>query len=191
MWKTDRMRALLLVAIAATACRPQATAEAPADASSDAAPAKDDDSAAAEPAKHPMVDLDLSPSGIAAMIRGPEGAKASASEGHVKVDADPDFHMEVWKGGLDPLAEKADLVRRWGPAFRRFVQDDGNTVIYETEVAGDNRFHFFSSGEVGGLLYHCKSDKSGVESIYAVQLMIVGCHGITAHDTVAATPKSQ
>ena len=181
-----RMRVLLLVALASVACRQQASTDAP----SDGSPAT---SSRTEPtseptAEHPMVDLDLSPSGIAATIRGPEGAKAAASDGHVVVDAEPDFHMEVYKGGLDPLAEKADVVRRWGPAFRRFVQDDGKTVIYETEVAGDNRFHFFSSGKVEELLYHCKSAKAGAESIESVQRMIVGCHAITAHEHVATSP---
>jgi hypothetical protein len=175
----DRVRVLWLVALAGVACKARAnTAEPSHDPSSST-------SAGEAGEEHPTVDLDLSPSGIAATIRGPEGAKAKAFDGHVVVDAEPDFHMEVYQGGLDPLAEKADVVRRWGRSFRRFVQDDGNTVIYETEVAGDNRFHFFSSGKVEGLHYHCKSAKAGAESIGAVQLMIVGCHAITAHDRVA------
>jgi hypothetical protein len=170
-----RVCVVLLAALGVVACRQQATPETP---------------KADEPEqKHPTVELDLSPSGIAATIRGPEGAKASAADGHVTVDADPDFHMEIYKGGLDPLAEKADIVRRWGPSFRRYVQDDGNTVIYETEVAGDNRFHFFSSGEVGGLFFHCKSTKNGVETITAVQLMILGCLAIEAHEDNVAEPE--
>jgi hypothetical protein len=172
------LHAVVLLSLLATACHRQATTS-----SSDDLVASPS-SAGRTQEEHPTVAIDLSPSGIAATIRGPDGAKASAGDGFVKVDAEPDFHMEVHRGPLDPLEEKADLVRRWGPAFQRFVQDDGDTVIYETDVAGDNRYHFFSAGKVADLLYHCRSDKRGAESIEAVQLMIVGCHAISAHDHV-------
>jgi hypothetical protein len=179
----SRLQVFLLVVVSLAACRRDGSTTRPDDdhAAGGSPPA------AGEPAPaeaHPTVDLDLSPSGIAATIRGPEGAKASARDGHVAVDAEPDFHMEVYKGPFDPLAEKAEVVKEWGPSFRRFVQDDGKTVVYETEVAGDNRFHFFSAGEVDGLLYYCKSEKRGAESIESVQRMIVGCHAIKATDDV-------
>ena len=177
----SRVHAVVLLSLMAAACHRQATASSnDADSPTTSQPPE----AAKKHDEHPTVEIDLSPSGIAATIRGPDGAKASAGDGFVKVDAEPDFHMEIHRGPLDPLEEKADVVRRWGPAFRRFVQDDGKTVIYETEVAGDNRFHFFSGGEVADLLYHCRSDKQGADSIEAVQLMIVGCHAISAHDHV-------
>lgn len=179
----SRLQVFLLVVVTAAACRRDGSSTTPDDdhAAGGSPPSSSADAAAHE---HPTVDIDLSPSGIAATIRGPEGAKASAREGFVAVDAEPDFHMEVHQGPFDPLAEKADVVKRWGPAFRRFVQDDGKTVVYETEVAGDNRFHFFSSGEKSGLLYYCRSDKRGAESIESVQLMIVGCHALEVTERV-------
>ncbi len=181
----SRLQVFLLVVLTAAACRRDGSSTTPDDDhAAGRSPTSDAESPPAH--EHPTVDIDLSPTGIAATIRGPEGAKASAREDFVVVDAEPDFHMEVHKGPLDPLAEKAEVVKRWGPSFRRFVQDDGKTVIYETEVAGDNRFHFFSAGEVDGMLYHCRSDKRGAESIEAVQLMIVGCHALDVTDR--ATP---
>lgn len=180
-----RVHAVVLLSMFATACHRQATTSSSSDGDVASPPASSASSASTKThPEHPTVEIDLSPSGIAATIRGPDGAKASAGDGFVKVDAEPDFHMEVHKGPLDPLEEKADVVRRWGPAFKRFVQDDGQTVIYETEVAGDNRYHFFSGGKVADLLYSCRSDKPGADSIEAVQLMIVGCHAISAHDHV-------
>lgn len=178
-----RVRAGWIVVLLPLACRHEAsTTTEPSTSTDSPATARADDPAP----EHPMVDLDLSPSGIAATIRGPEGAKASAKDGYVEVEAAPDFHMEVHRGPLDVLEEKADIVRRWGPSFRRFVQDDNKTVVYETEVAGDNKFHFVSHGDVDGLKYHCRSAKDGADSIEAIQRMIVGCHAITAHKKVTA-----
>ncbi len=128
----------------------------------------------------PMVAIDLSPSGIGASIRGPDGARAKAEGDYVVVEADPDFHMTIHRGPIDVLATKADIVRRWGPAFERYVQDDDKIVIYETQAVGDTRFHFFTWGEVSSLQYHCTSDKRGAETIDAVRRMIDGCHAIEA-----------
>lgn len=164
------------------ACRPEAGADAPTQNPPLAEKVPD---APAPPADRPTVDVDLSPSGIGATIRGPEGAKAAAHEDYVVVDAEPDFHMEVHRGAIDVLAEKADIVKRWGPSFRRFVRDDDRSVVYETEVAGDNRFHFLSWGDIDGLLYHCRSDRRGADAIESVDRMVDGCHAITVHERVA------
>lgn len=181
----SRLQVFLLAVLTTAACRREGDSTAPDDDhAADSPPNASADPDTAQ--EHPTVDIDLSPSGIAATIRGPDGAKASAREGYVAVDAEPDFHMEVHKGPFDPLAEKAAVVKSWGPSFRRFVQDDGKTVVYETEVAGDNRFHFFSAGEAEGLLYYCRSEKRGAESLESVQLMIVGCHALKVTDR--ATP---
>jgi len=173
------------LALLCAACRPEAGADAsaehptPAEKVPDAAPAAVD---------RPTVDVDLSPSGIGATVRGPEGARAAAHENYVVVDAEPDFHMEVHRGPIDVLAEKADIVKKWGPAFRRFVQDDDKSIVYETELAGDNRFHFLAWGDKEGLTYHCRSDKRGADSVESVQRMLEGCHAITVHERVAGKP---
>lgn len=173
-----RIATLLLMC---AACRPDADPAPP----QEVAPAEKVPEEPSPPADRPTVDVDLSPSGIGATIRGPEGAKAAAFEDYVTVDAEPDFHMQVHKGAIDVLAEKADIVKRWGPSFRRFVRDDERAVVYETEVAGDNRFHFLSWGDVEGLLYHCRSDKKGAQTVEAVDRMVAGCHEITVHERVA------
>jgi hypothetical protein len=178
-------RWIAMMAFACAACRPQAAADAPA---IDPAVADKVPEDPAPPADRPTADVDLSPSGIGATIRGPEGAKAAAHENYVVVDAEPDFHMEIHRGAIDVLAEKADIVKRWGPSFRRFVRDDDKAVVYETEVAGDNRFHFVSWGDKQDLLYHCRSDKRGAETIEAVDRMLEGCHAITVHERVAGKP---
>jgi hypothetical protein len=180
------LRSILVLAIACAACRQRATTDAPADHPTPEQKVPDVEPAPA--ADRPTVDVDLSPSGIGATIRGPEGAKAAAHEDYVVVDAEPDFHMEVHRGPVDLLAEKAEIVKKWGPAFRRFVRDDDEAVVYETELAGDNRFHFLSWGDKDGLLYHCRSDKKGAESVESVQRMLDGCHAITVHERVAGKP---
>jgi hypothetical protein len=76
------------------------------------------------------------------------------------------------------------------PSFRRFVRDNARAVVYETEVASDSRFHFVSWGDIAGLLYHCRSDKKGADSIEAVDRMLEGCHAISARDRVAGPGKN-
>lgn len=176
---------LLSLAVACAACRPRTDADAPVEHPTSAAKVPD---AETPPVDRPTVDVDLSASGIGATIRGPEGAKAAAHGDYVTVDAEPDFHMQVHRGPVDLLAEKAAIVKTWGPAFRRFVQDDKTAVIYETELAGDDRYHFLSWGEKDGLLYHCRSDKRGAESVEAVRRMLDGCHAVTVHERVAGEP---
>lgn len=180
------LRSFAVLALACAACRQEAAAEAPV---ANPSPKEKVPDATPEPAAdRPTVDVDLSPSGIGATIRGPEGAKAAAHDDYVVVDAEPDFHMEVHKGAIDLLAEKAEIVKKWGPAFRRFVRDDEKAVVYETELAGDNRFHFLTWGDIEGLLYHCRSDKKGAETVEAVDRMLEGCHAITVHERVAGKP---
>lgn len=176
---------VLAFALLLAACRASTYADAPAEHPS---PAQKLPDARAPDVERPTVDVDLSPSGIGATIRGPDGAKAAAFEDYVVVDAEPDFHMQVHRGPIDLLAEKADIVKRWGPAFRRFVEDDDKAIVYETEVAADERFHFISWGEKDGLLYHCRSSKHGAESMESVKRMLDGCHTITVRETVVQPP---
>jgi hypothetical protein len=136
----------------------------------------------AEPAKDvAWVDVDLAPGGIGATIHGPDGARVEAKDDYVEVEAGDDFHMQVHRGEPNMLEEKADIVRRHGPDFRRFVRDDTNTVIWETGLASDSRFHFFSTGKVGGLSYYCNTVTFGVKSLDSIERMMKGCHEITAH----------
>ena len=175
---TSRALIACVIACVCVGCRPAAPASAPPHTSS-----SDDATSAVD---KPTVDVDLSPSGIGATIRGPDGAKASAHEDYVVVDADPDFHMEIHRGAIDVLAEKAEIVKRWGPGFRAFVRDDDEAVVYETELAGDKRFHFVTWGQKKGLAYHCRSDKQGAQSVDAVDRMLDGCHSIDVHEHVDA-----
>lgn len=131
------------------------------------------------------VDLDLAPGGIGATIKGPDGAHVLAKDDYVEIEAGDDFHMQVHRGEPNMLEEKADIVRRHGPDFRRFVRDDTKTVVWETGLASESRFHFFSTGKVGGLAYYCNTVAFGVSSLDAVEQMMKGCHQITAHDHVA------
>jgi hypothetical protein len=184
-------RLLLSLVLVCGACRPETSADAPVEHPTPAAKVPDAPDTMDPAIDRPTVDVDLSASGIGATIRGPEGAKAAAHGDYVTVDAEPDFHMQVHRGPVDVLAEKADLVKTWGLGFRRFVQDDKTAIIYETELAGDHRFHFLSWGEQGGLLYHCRSDKRGAESVVAVRRMLDGCHAVTVHERVAGEPSRQ
>lgn len=137
----------------------------------------------ANPPAHPTVKLDLSPHGIAAVIRGPDGVRAHAGAGYVEVEAGTDFHMQVFAGTLDLLVEKADIVRHWGGRFRRFVRDDGRTVLYETATVAESSYHFATTGTVGQLDYYCRSVE-GVSTLEAAERMIAGCRSIRAQHRV-------
>ncbi|MBC8067491.1 MAG: hypothetical protein IAG13_04085 [Deltaproteobacteria bacterium] len=168
------------------------------DASATTAP--DDGTATAEPTgesppaeaktEHAWVDVDLAPHGIGATIHGPDGAKVFAKDNYVEVEAGEDFHMQVHRGEPNMLEEKADIVRRHGPDFRRFVRDDTKTVIWETGLASNSRFHFFATGKVQGLSYYCNTVTFGVSSLDAIERMMQGCHELTVHDHVGEPKKA-
>jgi hypothetical protein len=183
---------LVCTALAISACHKDASASTTPE---DGAVATNDGASEPEEKKgevdKPWVDVDLAPHGIGATIHGPDGAKAMAKDDYVEVEAGEDFHMQVHRGEPNMLEEKADIVRRHGPDFRRFVRDDTKTVIWETGLASNSRFHFFAIGKVQGLSYYCNTVTFGVGSLEAIERMMKGCHELTVHDDVAEPKKAK
>ena len=131
------------------------------------------------------IHIDLAPHGMAASIAAPDGAQARATENGVELEGGNDFHLIVRRGSLDPLAEKADIVHRYGVGFRRFVRDRGTEVVYETSFAGENRFHFFlTSGVDAPIDYHCRTPDDGVASIDAIETMIEACKEVRFREDI-------
>jgi hypothetical protein len=125
------------------------------------------------------ISIDLSPLGMAASITAPRDAKARASDDGVELQGGDGFHLIVHRGALDPLEEKADIVKRFGVSFRRFVSDRGNEVIYETSFAGENRFHFFFTSKADApIAYHCRTPNDGIAVFDEVETMIEACRDI-------------
>lgn len=137
------------------------------------------------------ISLDLSPHGMAASISAPDNAKAHVTTDGVELEGGDDFHLIVGRGPLDPLVEKADVVKRYGVGFRRFVRDSGKEVVYETSVAGENRFHFFlTSDEKAPIPYHCRTPKDGNASMHAIETMVEACRDIRFREDIEPETQS-
>lgn len=135
--------------------------------------------AAPDPIEADDIRIDLAPHGMAASIVAPHDARARAANDGVELEGGEGFHMIVRRGSLDPLAEKADIVHRYGVGFRRFVSDTGNEVVYETSFAGENRFHFFLTSEADAPIpHHCRTPDDGIPSFDAIAVMIEACREI-------------
>lgn len=123
--------------------------------------------------------VDLSPHGMAASISAPHDARAHVTNDGVELEGGEGFHLLVRRGSLDPLAEKADIVKRYGVGFRRFVRDQGTEVVYETSFAGEHRFHFFLTTDAEApIAYHCRTPDDGIVSFDAIETMVEACHDV-------------
>jgi len=123
--------------------------------------------------------IDLAPHGMAASIAAPDGAQVHATNDGVELKGGDDFDLLVSRGSLDPLAEKARIVHKYGVGFRRFIRDRGTEVVYETSFAGENRFHFFLTSDVDApIAHHCRTPEAGVASFEAIETMIEACRDV-------------
>jgi hypothetical protein len=137
------------------------------------------------------ISIDLSPHGMAASITAPNDAKARATDDGVELQGGEGFHLIVHRGALDPLKEKADIVKRFGVGFRRFVSDRGNEVVYETSFAGENRFHFFLTSKADvPIAYHCRTPNDGIAVFDEIETMIAACRDIQFRAEIDASEVS-
>lgn len=132
-----------------------------------------------DPIEADDISIDLSPHGMAASITAPHDAKARAADDGVELQGGEGFHLIVHRGALDPLEEKAEIVKRYGVGFRRFISDRGNEVVYETSFAGENRFHFFLTSKADApIAYHCRTPSDGIAVFEEIETMITACRDI-------------
>jgi hypothetical protein len=141
-------------------------------------PSTTDDPGGAVPIDDTHVDVDLSEEGMAATIRAPESAAVRATNDEVEIVGGPDYHLLVGRGAVDPLGEKARIVRKFDGEFRRFLRDDGNLVIYETGTDREQHFHFFMTAKVGGEEFHCRTPADGLETREVVDRMVEVCRSV-------------
>ncbi len=133
------------------------------------------DAAAASNADDVEVEIDLAPHGMAAFVRAPEAAAVRATAGEVEITAGPDYHLLVGRGDVDILGEQARIVRAFGDEFRRFLRDDGATLVYETGGDAEQRYHLFMSARAGDEAYHCRTPPDGLPSRDAVDHLVKVC----------------
>lgn len=143
-------------------------------------------SSTAAPAASPTQDrteaedvrIDLGPAGMAATIVAPRDAHAHATPDGVELRGGDGFHLLVERGPLDPLVEKARIVREYQDGFRRFVADRGREVVYEVSSAGEIQFHFFLTHNDAPIAYHCRTPDRGVPSLDLIERMIGACRQV-------------
>lgn len=167
-----------------------ACASAPADQPASAAPqaSASEASASEAPASEaPQVEVDLAPTGLAATISAPEQASVQVHERHLEISDGAGYRLLVGLGAVDPLEEKARIVRDYGVSFKQFVADEGDTVIYETALAGENRFHFFATHRAKEVAWHCRTPEDGIASVHDVRAMIEVCGDVRLREDIDPT----
>lgn len=134
------------------------------------------------------VEIDLAPSGMAAWIRAPSTAKVRATASEVEIVGGPSFHLLVGRGAIDPLGEKARIVRAFGDEFRRYLVDEGDLLVYETGTDQEQRWHFFMTARVRDIGYHCRTPADGLPTRAAIDDVIAACRSVRFADEVALDP---
>lgn len=125
------------------------------------------------------VSVALGSDGMLAVIHAPKTASVRAMKDELEVVSGPDYHLLVGRGAVEPLGEKARIVRRFGANFRRFLLDEGSLVVYETGTPQEQRYHFFMTASADGALeYHCRTPSDGMPTQNAVEHMIDVCKGV-------------
>lgn len=126
------------------------------------------------------VQVDLSANGMAARVRAPKSAAVRAASSEIEIVGGPNYHLLLGRGVVDPLGEKARIVRAYGDEFRRYLRDDGDLLVYETGTDREQRFHFFMLGQTGELAYHCRTPPEGIGALASVHHMVEVCRGVEA-----------
>lgn len=87
-------------------------------------------------------EFDLSKSGVNLIIKAPvEPAVESAGAGF-EVKANEDFQLFIAEGPGDMNLMKSDIEKNDVNKFKRFIVDEPDAILYETEIT-QPEFHFF------------------------------------------------
>lgn len=154
---------------ALTACKKKAdetkTTDKPA-APATGAPAADKP-AADKPATPPPAEVKLAPLDLSAVgedwagytVMAPEGATVKESFGAAEIVAGAAFNLDIRTGKGDVAAFKKEVEANDMNKVKRFVVDSPEAILYESEVMGQNEFHFYGNVKVGDKELNCEDVK--------------------------------
>jgi hypothetical protein len=134
--------------------------------------------AGSDASDEPTVEVDLSDQGMAALVQAPRTAAVRAAASEIEIVSGPEYHLLIGRGKVDPLGEKARIVRKFDAKFRRFLVDEGDLIIYETGSDAEQRYHFFMTAKARGHEYHCRTPDTGLSARDAVDHLVDVCRDV-------------
>lgn len=131
------------------------------------------------PAK--LVTTDLQPAGVAATVQAPEGASVKEAFGRAEVEtAGGGFHIEIAAEKADLAARKQEIEANDVNRFKRYVVDDADGVLYQSELMGKPEYHLLVNVDGGEAGFECEDSKGPVYTEAQARAMFAACRTLTA-----------
>jgi hypothetical protein len=118
------------------------------------------------------VDLSKASTDFALTVQAPSGATAKDDFGDVDVLAGDGFQIVVHSSAKDIAAAKNDITGNTMNKLKQFITDTEDTLVYESEVAGQSEFHFLINAKVGDKTYGVEDNKGPRYTQEQVEAMV-------------------
>lgn len=92
-------------------------------------------------------------------VQAPEGATAKESFGAANITDGKSFNLEIRGDKGDIAAYKKESDANDINKVKRYLVDTPDALLYESEVMGQNEFHFYGNVTVGDKTFNCEDIK--------------------------------
>jgi hypothetical protein len=133
------------------------------------------------PAAAKLVPVDLSVVGedwAGWSVQAPEGATAKESFGAANVTDGKSFNLEIRGDKGDIAAYKKESDANDINKVKRYLVDTPEALVYESEVMGQNEFHFYGNVTVGDKTFNCEDIKGPRHMQADVEAMWKSCQSL-------------
>jgi hypothetical protein len=128
----------------------------------------------------PRLDLSTANSAFAVTIPAPTGATAKDDFGDVDALAGDGFQIVVHASAKDLAQAKKEITSNSVNKLKRFITETVDTLVYESEVAGQSEFHFALNVKVGDKIYGVEDNKGPRYSEDQIKAMVKSAKAIAA-----------
>jgi hypothetical protein len=128
----------------------------------------------------PRLDLSTANAAFAITIPAPIGATAKDDFGDVDALAGDGFQIIVHSNAKDPAQAKHEITSNTANKLKRFITETDDTLVYESEVAGQSEFHFALNVNFGAKTYGVEDNKGPRYSEDQINAMVKAAKAIAA-----------
>ena len=135
-----------------------------------------------------MMYLDLTSHGFPITLSVPDSTKGrfeliTQSWGATEIKVGKDFQISITEGAGDIALAKSDVAGNDVNKFKRYVIDEPNTILYESEIT-QAEFHFYAIVKAGNTSYIVEDIKEEIFSEKKAQKMVESAKTIRAKEAV-------
>jgi hypothetical protein len=128
----------------------------------------------------PRLDLSTANAVFAITIPAPAGATAKDDYGDVDALSGDGFQIVVHPNAKDIAQAKKEITANTVNKLKRFITETDDTLVYESEVAGQSEFHFALNVKVGDKTYGVEDNKGPRYSEDQINEMVKSAKAIAA-----------